>query len=373
MKLYELLKGKKVIVTVGFGGVGKTTTAAAIGLYYAIIGHKVIVVTVDPARRLATALGLEAMGGKPQSIDLTQVHNAPKGTFDIVMLDAEEVFKSIIDRFISDEDLRNKLASNRFFRRFTEAMSGTQEQAAVEKLYELTEGGKYDIIVLDTPPARLALEFLNSPRRMIEVLDDSVLRFLISPATETLGVFSFGSRYISKILSMFAGAEMLSQLAGFMSLLSGQMGGFKERAKAVEALLTDKRTTYLIVASPESHAISGASMFYRALKDGGFKLGGVIFNRANLTPYLPTTADSLRRQLKEKFPNFKFPQGFEKRLFPRYMHETNVARIHKTAASEIKKSCPDLPVFLVPALDDEICDLKGVFAMSRAIFTSEGS
>ena len=371
MNLADVLSGKRVVVTVGAGGVGKTTLAASIGLYYAITGKRVMVVTIDPAKRLAVALGLKEIGGEPHRIDLTPIHKSPRGSLDVMMLDPSEVFRSLIKRSVSSPERQQRVLNNRFFQRFTAAMGGTQEHAAVEKLFDLVEHGDYDLIVLDTPPSRHAIEFLSAPTRLLNVLDDSVVRWLVKPAKGGMSVFSFGSRYISKVLSYFAGADMLRDLAEYISLLSGEMAGFRDRAARVDKLLKDPSTLYLTIAGPERHAIEGALMFHRALAKGDYTIGASVVNRVWQVPEYPLTADALHRSIRRNHPDETIPVDFSRRIFNAYIQRSHISQIHASKLSAMKNTIGDAyPVFAVPAFVDELVDLPTVFRLTRALFTA---
>ena len=371
MNMVDVLAGKRVVVTVGAGGVGKTTLAASIGLYYAITGRRVMVVTIDPAKRLAVALGLKEIGGKPHNVDLTPIHNSPRGSLDVMMLDPSEVFRGLIKRSVSSPERQQRVLNNRFFQRFTAAMGGTQEHAAVEKLFDLVENGSYDMIVLDTPPSRHAIEFLSAPTRLLNVLDDSVVRWLVKPATGGMSVFSFGSRYISKILAHFAGSDMLRDLAEYISLLSGEMAGFRERAARVDQLLKDPSTIYLTIAGPERHAIEGALMFHRALTKGAYTIGASVINRMWQVPDYPLTEDALHRSIRRMFPDMGVTPAFSRRVFNAYIHRSHVSQIHAAKAADMKNTIGDAyPVFAVGAFVEEMVDLPAVFRLTRALFTA---
>lgn len=372
MKMWQHINDLQVVVTVGAGGVGKTTIAAAIGLYAALQGKKVMVVTIDPAMRLATALGIESIGGKPLTIDLKPLHKSCTGSLDIMMLDSTEVFRSLIQRNISNLETQHKILSNSFFKKFTEAMAGTQEHAAIEKLYELVESAAYDMIILDTPPSGHAIEFLNSPTRLLNVLDDTVLKWLVKPASSGLSMISFGGKYISKVLSLFAGAEMLVDLTEFIVLLSDQLAGFRERAASVERLLKDNATGYIAIASPERHAIEGAIMFEHVLTEQGYSFRSTIINRVWEIPEHPLTKDLLRRKLKKHSQNLTLPQDFAYRAWESYMHLMNVARIHRLKGHQLMAmSNLNHPTFYVRALVDDVVTIQGIYAIAKLLFRSK--
>lgn len=368
MNLISLLKDKKVIVTVGAGGVGKTTLAATIGLCYVLRGLNVMVITIDPARRLAKALGLKKIGGQTHRIDISSLKTNTKGIFDVMMLDSAAVFRSLIKTYITSTEHQERILNNKFFMRFSEAMTGTQEHAAIEKLYELVSQKQYDIIVLDTPPSRYALEFLNSPTRLLNVLDDTVLKWLIAPTAKGLSMISFGSKYISKMLSLFAGTEMLQDLTEFITLMAGQLGGFRDRAESVNTLLKDHNTAYVAIGSPDRHAIEGALMFHRAFTKDKYNLSAFVINKILQVPEQPITRDLFERTLRKYYPDISFPHNFSKRAFDSYIHRVNVSRIHKLKAEQlIAMTELQYPVFYLPAMIEDIVNLSGIYNFAKLL------
>ena len=369
MNLHALIGEHKVVITVGAGGVGKTSLAAAIGVQMARQGKRVMVVTIDPAKRLATALGIGEIGGTARRVDVPE-HGAPSGGYmDIMMLDAKKVFTDLINRTVTDPARREKILGNRFFRLFTEAMGGTQEHSAVEKLADLLESGAYDLIVLDTPPSRHALEFLTSPRRIMGLLDDTVLKWLAVPAGAGAGVFSFGSKYIGKILSFFAGAEALAEVAEFIAISMDQFRYLRTRAVTVDALLRQRETLYLVVGSPERHGIEGALMFHRALTQDGYRVGAYIINRVREGCGPLPGVEALRGV-------FSAVTGDDARAAT-YVSATETAmdRQQRTAAIHDEKLRDILaatgggyPVFSVPAFVEEIVSIGGVIALADRLF-----
>jgi anion-transporting ArsA/GET3 family ATPase len=368
MSLAGLLNDGKVVVTVGAGGVGKTSLAAALGLRSALAGKNVMVVTIDPARRLATALGLSKLDGQISSIELNPIDPLATGRLDIMMLNPREVFDRLMVETVADVHLRAAILQNPFYRRFTQAMSGTQEHAAVEELYDLVEKGSYDLIVLDTPPSRHALEFLHAPRRLLEVLDDAVLRWLVRPAQGGMMAVSIGSRYIARMLSFFAGAEMLAELADFLSLMAAHFGGLRNRAARVEELLKDPSTRYLVVASTERHGLEGGLMFDSALRAEGFNVVGFVLNRVVTACASGRSGEEIESQLKRLLPEKTLPKNFSERLVAVCKRRSDVAAMHAEKIRELEVAHPDLKLFVVPRLDQEIVDLHSVHQLAKNLF-----
>lgn len=369
MKLATVLKNKRIIITVGAGGVGKTTLAAAIGLWLAIVGKRVMVVTIDPAHRLANALGLEGIGSMPHRVDISEIPVRTRGELTIMMLESGAVLRDLIKRSFHNSDQLERILANRFFQRFSEAMTGTQEHAAIEKLYELAESGDYDVIVLDTPPSQHALDFLNAPDRLLNVLDDAVVRWLVKPAGSSLSMVSFGGKYTAKILSLFTGAEFLVDLTEFLSLMSGELSGFRQRALRVKALLHEDKTVYIGVASPERHAMEGVIMFSQVLSENNYAFSAFIMNRIWQVPDQPLTSDLLQRQLKRSWPGMVFPSGFAHRAYLSYIHRVNVARIHRLKTDQLIASTSfAFPVFQVPSISREIENIRGISYLAGQLF-----
>jgi len=359
-----------VIITVGAGGVGKTSVAAALGLHHALSGRRVMVVTIDPARRLATALGLQALGGKPSAIDLSPLNPETEGSLEIMMLDSREVFKNMIKARVTNPEAQIAILHNRFFKRFTGAMAGTQDHAAVEQLYDLTRQDRYDLIVLDTPPSRHALEFLNAPRRLLDFLDDSVLKWIVKPATSGMAVMSFGSRYIAKILSFFAGAEMLSDLAEFMSLMADQLGDFRQRAARVDELLKGDRTAFVVVGSPERHGVEGALLFHKALKQDGYRVLATVMNRVLPPLEAPTEKADIEALLKGVVPEGDLKRRVAQRISAVAADHQTRSRIHAARLAQVRTAAPDTPLYAVTHFNRDILDLTSVATLASALVSA---
>jgi anion-transporting ArsA/GET3 family ATPase len=288
-----------VCVCVGPGGVGKTTVSAAIGLGLAARGKKVVVVSIDPAKRLASALGLDELPGEPHRIDpkaaadgardadsgLTGGEKSeanrqvqPGGELWAMVLDSKRTFDGLIDKLAPDESTRQEVLSNRIYRELSSAVAGSQEFTAMAKLYELHREGGWDAIVLDTPPSRNALDFLDAPDRLTRFLDGRALKLLSAPGGLARGVLGRGATVVFALLSRLTGVDVVGELSGFFRLLSTLTDGFRDRARGVQRLLRDERTRFLIVTSPEQEPAREAVFLGEQLQREGMHLGGLIVN-----------------------------------------------------------------------------------------------
>lgn len=277
--LSEVVAQASIIVCTGAGGVGKTTMAASLALGAAARGRKTVVLTIDPARRLAQSLGLDAMSEEARAV--------PGATgLDAMMLDMRRTFDGLIDRHAPDPERAERIKANRFYQQLASSLAGTQEYMAMEKLYELHEHGRYDCIVIDTPPTRSALDFLDAPRRLTDFLEGRFLRMFLAPgmrAGKQVGrAVGWGSGLFMRAASRITGAGVLEDLGDFFQSFEGMYEGFKERAGEVYRLLASQGSAFVVVASPEPPALREARYFLHRLEQDGMPTAGLVVNR--LTP-----------------------------------------------------------------------------------------
>src|SRR3954452_5612457 len=280
--LEPLLEGKRMVICAGSGGVGKTTTAAAVALGLAERGQKVAVVTIDPARRLRNALGLDTLGNEPHRVPLDL-----DGELWAMMLDAKRTFDQLIERLAPDERTRDECFANRIYQQLSNAVAGSQEFTAIAKLYELDEGGDFDLLVLDTPPSRNALDFLNAPQRLKGFFGGRAVRMFLRPAGLSGRVLGRGTGMVFSVLKRVTGVDLLQDLSVFFRTLGGMIDGFTERADRVGALLGDPGTTFLIVTSPRHDPSEEAAHFHRKLREARMPFGGLVVNRVHEAEPVP--------------------------------------------------------------------------------------
>ena len=275
-----LVRTKKVIVCCGAGGVGKTTTAAAIGVAAAIQGRKVLVLTIDPARRLAEAMGIPEAARVPSPVPrdrLDQLGVPPGGELNAWMLSPEVVFEQMVRRLATDETRVQEILQNRLYQHLSKIVAGMQEYTAAEALYTLSTEGKYDLVVLDTPPSRNALEFLEAPRKLSMFLDERVIGVFLPKKGALMAA---ASNLIERVFSRAFGEGFYRDLQSFLGAFSGMFGGMRSHAEAVRKLLSSDEAAFLLVTSPEPAALAEASFFQQKIKDLGLPFAGYVLNRS---------------------------------------------------------------------------------------------
>src|SRR3954452_16950435 len=285
--MHALLRGKRIVICAGPGGVGKTTCAAAIAMGLAEAGAKVAVVTIDPAKRLADALGLDELGNEPRLVDPQRFtgHGVEiEGELWALMLDAKRTFDDLIERLAPDERTRDEVFANRIYQQLSSAVAGSQEFTAIAKLYELDQEGGFDLIVLDTPPSRNALDFLDAPSRLTGFFQGRAIRVFLRPAGLGGRILGRGTGIAFSLLQRVTAVDLLRDLSVFFRSLGGMIDGFTERARRVGALLEDPATTFLIVTAPRHDPAEEAMFFHRKLRAAGMPFGGLVINRVHSAP-----------------------------------------------------------------------------------------
>lgn len=289
--LAELLDQRRIFVCVGTGGVGKTTVSSALAVTAARRGRRALVLTIDPARRLADALGLSNLGNEPERLPEDRERalgiEGP-GELSAMMLDMKGTFDALVERLCPDDETRMRILGNPLYQHISDALAGSVEYAAMEKVYELAESEAYDLIVLDTPPAQHALDFLEAPERLITLLDSSLVRILVQP---TLSAGRFGWKVFQgaaertlSIIGRLSGVNFLTEISELLLAIDSMTEGFKSRAHSVRALLQSKRTAFLLIAGPSPVTASGAHSLLAGLEAAGIGLAGVILNRVRGWP-----------------------------------------------------------------------------------------
>jgi anion-transporting ArsA/GET3 family ATPase len=278
--LHRLLDDKAMVVVCGSGGVGKTTTAAAMALMAAVhTERKVLVLTVDPARRLADALRLERLGNQPVEIDRAALSAAgePKGRLFAAMLDTKQSWDDLVRRHAPDEETRQAILGNPLYKNITDRFVQSHDYIAMERLHELHEAGEWDLIVVDTPPAAHAVDFLDAPARMADFFDSKLLRFLVAPSRSRL--MSLTAKPFLQIADRLLGQRFLADISEFFARLETMRPGFIERAQRTEALLRSAATTFVVVSTLEHAASHEASRFIEELRTRSLDYGGLVLNR----------------------------------------------------------------------------------------------
>ena len=363
--LADELKGSRIVICAGPGGVGKTTTAAALALGLAAGGRRVAVVTIDPARRLADALGLEELADEPHRIDpdrLPGFEPAAGGELWAMTLDAKRTFDGLIERLAADEAARDQVLGNPIYQQISTAVAGSHEFTAIAKLHELDAEGDYDVVVLDTPPSRNALDFLDAPGRLTSFFQGRAIRLLLRPAGLGGRLLGAGTGAVFAILQRATGVDLLNDVAAFFRALGGMVDGFSERAARVEELLADPATRFVLVTSPEGGPRSEALFLARRLRASGMGLAAAVVNRVEPRPGpLPDNAAALVPRLDRQLA--------ERVLAAARMQERRAD--HDSAGVEaLRAELDGTPVFVVEQLDEDVHDATGLARVAARLMSA---
>jgi anion-transporting ArsA/GET3 family ATPase len=366
MNVDAIVRGKRIVICAGSGGVGKTTIAAALAMGMAERGLKVAVVTIDPAKRLADSLGLEELGNEPRLVDPERFagHGIElRGELWALMLDAKRTFDELIERLAPDARTRDEVFANRIYQQLSGAVAGSQEFTAIAKLYELDQDGDYDLLVLDTPPSRNALDFLDAPQRLSHFFQGRAVRLFLRPAGFGGRILGRGSGVVFSLLQRVTGVDLLQDLSVFFRTLGGMIDGFTERARRVGALLEDPGTTFLIVTAPRHDPVEEAIYFHSKLRDAAMPFGGVVVNRVHTATGL---AGALPAALADALGDA---------LAPRV--ESSARELSALAARDdanlvrLLERLGDPPAIVVPELDDDVHDVDGLARVRGHLFAQE--
>lgn len=357
-----ILARKRVVICAGAGGVGKTTTAAALALGLAVEGRKVAVVTIDPARRLATSLGLATLGNEPRRVDphrLAELGLPVRGELWALQLDAKRTFDAVIERLAPDAATREEIFANRIYQQLSNAVAGSQEFSAIAKLYELDQEGGFDVLVLDTPPARNALDFLEAPRRLLNFFQGRAIRMFLRPAGLGGRLLGRGTGVAFALLKKVTGVDLVSDLEVFFRALSGLIDGFTARAEAVEALLADPATTFLVITSPQHDPVQEAIFLHRRLRAARLPFGGLVVNRFQPRPGDATVPDAVAAQL-----------GPDLTARVRLAAADLAALAARDAAglARLRETLGDPPTLVVPQFDRDVYDVDGLALVRASLF-----
>ena len=361
----EIAGGKRVLICAGPGGVGKTTTSAAIAAGMAARGLKVAVLTIDPAKRLADSLGLAELGNVERRVDPALFREAGvdpgNGELWAMMLDTKATFDDVVTKHAPDEEARDAVLSNRIYIELSSALAGSQEYMAMEKLYEIWSEDRYDLLVLDTPPSRNALDFLEAPNRLLQFIEGRSLQVFLAPTGFAARVAGRGTSMMFSILRRITGVDLLEDLSEFFRAFSGMVGGFRERANKVNELLSDDYSTFLVVCGPQSEAISEAKFFRGKLREQGLPFGGAVVNKVHRAggELSPAAQKELASTLGAELAA-RVSASYEDYRLLAERDAQNIGRLAKELETD--------RVIEVPYLDTDVHDLAGLFEVNAFLF-----
>jgi len=366
----ELLDDKRICVCAGSGGVGKTTTAAAIAAGMAARGKRVAVLTIDPARRLADSLGLPELGNEARQVDPALFAGAGVetngGELWAMMLDAKQTFDEVVREHAPDDETRERILNNRIYQQLSTALAGSQEYMAMEKLYEVHAEGDWDLLVLDTPPSRNALDFLEAPNRLLQFIEGRALQVFMKPTGLGMRVFGRGASMMFGVLRRITGTDLLEDLAEFFQAFGGMVGGFRDRARRVNELLSDSRTSFLVVCAPQGEPITEAVYFHDQLERAEMPFGGVIVNKVHYEGEVEVDPGELRAELAELVGDAELAERVTANFADFQTLSARDRRNIDRVAEELGRGV----VIEVPYLDHDVHDLVGLLEIDRYLFAS---
>jgi anion-transporting ArsA/GET3 family ATPase len=355
----------RIIVCCGSGGVGKTTTAAAVGLRAAERGRHVVVLTVDPARRLAQSMGLSSLDNTPRPVPGVAADQG--GSLHAMMLDMKRTFDEIVEQH-ADPDRAAQILANPFYQSLSSSFAGTQEYMAMEKLGQLRRAQEWDLIVVDTPPSRSALDFLDAPQRLSRFLDGKLLRLLTAPAKvggrAYLRVLNAGFGMVTGVLTKILGAQVLRDVQTFVTALDTMFGGFRERADYTYQLLRAPGTSFLVVAAPEPDALREASYFVERLAQERMPLAGLLLNRVQSAPASRLSAARSQAAAETLQAAGSHPLA----VTALRLHADRMQQVfaQQRLAEHFTAAHPIVPVAEIPAQAQDVHDLNGLRAIGQA-------
>lgn len=373
MNVAELVAGTRVVVCAGAGGVGKTTTAAALAAGMAQRGRRVLVLTIDPARRLAGALGLPETDDDEHEVDLAAHGMAGPGTLHAAMLDARRTFDALVREQAPTPEAAERILRNPIYQQLAGAVAGSHEYMAMERLYEVWSSGRFDLIVLDTPPSRHALDFLEAPGRVTRFVDGRTLRLLVRPSVRAgrmgMRFLGPGPNLALAAVERLTGVTLLADISEFLASFEGMYEGFQRRADEVSRLLASPETTFLLVTVPLPEPIDEADYFWRALRERGLPFGGVVMNKVH--PAYVGAGRDVRGRARRALREAGVPDPTAERAAGNLLDLQALAERDRANIDRLEARLGAGSVVCVPLLEHDVHDLEGLASVARHLFVAD--
>jgi anion-transporting ArsA/GET3 family ATPase len=393
-----LIERRRIVVCVGTGGVGKTTVAAALAAEAASRGRRALVLTIDPARRLADALGVGELGGEPRELPTAiceELGIRGEGRLSAMMLDMKSTFDGLVERFADGPEAKERILGNIIYQHVSDALAGSGEYAAMERVYEMSQRDDFDLIVVDTPPSQHALDFLDAPQRLIEFLDSRVVQLLVHPAFAAgrLGfrLFHRASQTVLKLIERISGVSFIEDLSEFLMAFDVMSEGFRERAGRVRKLLLGPESGFVLVAGPTGEAARSAGEFLKHLKENGVPMAGIVLNRTRLWPEADGAQGPPAALLDDR--DLEPEESLLAELLKSQCADADEAEAASRATLEVARGYASLTqldqrniaplreqarrsglfVSLIPELPRDVHDLAGLRQIARHLFRDEAN
>ncbi|MDZ7670531.1 MAG: ArsA-related P-loop ATPase [Gammaproteobacteria bacterium] len=379
LDLQKLVASRRIIVCCGSGGVGKTTSAAALGILAARAGRRVQVMTIDPARRLAQAMGLDELDHEARQVPL----DAP-GEMWAMMLDSKRAFDRLVESYAPDARVREAIFANHYYQQLSSSLGGSRELVAMERVLEAAASADHDLLIVDTPPSQHALDFLDAPARMISLLDGSMTRMLVRPyglaARAQFNLFRQSSAVALKFMERFTGVQMLADLSDFLLAFSGMFEGFKERSHRVQALMRDPATAFLLVCAPEPASLAQVTQFATRLHRDGMSIAGVLANRVHEAPAAgagldpltgaPALTDADLAVLAKAGDRAFSDELLPERLTQAWLDAAALSEADRTALQQLQPR--QLPLHRVPRFTHDLHSMSDLDRFARRLLPMSG-
>jgi len=380
--LRTVLQEKRILVCAGSGGVGKTTTAAAIALEAARTGRRSLVMTIDPAKRLANSLGIATLDHTERRVPDEVLRQAGPvwkgGELYAMMLDQKRAFDEVVERYASDPAARERILSNPIYRQISSSLSGSHEYAAMAKLHQIDREGDYDLIVVDTPPTAHALDFLDAPEKIAGAIDSPAVEWFAKPLRAT-GRFSLklagaGGSFVLKRIAKFVGSSFLEDMARFFVEFNDVLGGFRERAREVFDLLRTPKVGFVLVAAPEPSVVEEVLFFHQRLAESQMPFSGFVVNRVHAEGPPPPEPGALHVRLRAQgalagFTDEEIAAAGDA-LLTAYVELGVLADADRLQILRLRQAAADRPVATVPFLPRDVHDVAGLALLARHIFAA---
>jgi anion-transporting ArsA/GET3 family ATPase len=381
--LRQLITSRRVLIAVGAGGVGKTTTAAALGVAAARRGKRVLCLTIDPAKRLAEALGLERMSGEEQTVDRRLFEQAgiplpPEGALSAMMLDTKRTFDDLVIKYSSTPENAQRLLNNRLYKYVSTSLAGTQEYMAMEKLVAVQSDPRFNLVILDTPPTANALDFLDAPERLVEALDSATMAWFIQAFESTgklsLNLLARSAAIVLRGLGKITGGGFLQAMAEFITELNDLFGGFKKRAQMVEAALRSPDVSFVLVTSPSPMNVQEVLFFSERLEQSGMPRGAFVVNRFRVPPPLadapPTEAEVASAIASD---GLHLEEDCAARLVRAHADATRLAALDafhvQSLDTRANAERDGVPIVRIPELSGDVHDLAKLGVLAETLMT----
>jgi len=372
LDVLSLVDSKRILLCCGSGGVGKTTTSAALAFLAASRGRRVLVLTIDPAKRLAQAMGLDNLSHEPQVIDISTLTNTKvDGSLHGMMLDTKRTFDNLVEKYAVNDEVKESILNNNYYQHLSNSLAGSREFMAMERVYEIATEHDYDLVVVDTPPSQHALDFIDAPKRMMDLFEGRFLKILLK-TTQAIGstssIFKRWSARPIKFLEKLIGSNVITDLTDFFAGFSGMFGGFIERSERIHALLQKNDCSFLLVCAPEPSSLNEAERFFQRLNGENMPIAGMIVNRVHNADSLGVVTKAVRADLLPLNKYSTKTQNLTERLISCSLDQQALAGADNEAIANTNVAKQGMPVQKIPHFEHDLHSLEDIQTFANSLY-----